>query len=65
MNSRILHPESDDPQAERELDALAVERALWLAQVTAERAGFGGIAAEIFDVLVKAVELRCEIRATS
>ena len=65
MNTRILHPTSADPQAERELDAMAVERALWLAQWTAERAGFSDIAVEILDLLIKAVELRCHIQATS
>ena len=44
---------------------MAVERALWLAQVTAERAGFSDIAVEILDLLIKAVELRCHIQATS
>ena len=65
MNTRILHPESDDPQAARELDAMAVERALWLAQVTAERAGFRDLASAILDVFIKAVELHGEIQATS
>ena len=65
MNTRILHPTSADPQAERALDAMAVERALWLAQWTAERAGFRDLASAILDVLIKAVELRCQIRGTS
>jgi hypothetical protein len=65
MSTRILHPQLDDPQGARELDALALERTLWLAQLTAERAGFRDIAAEILDVLVKAVKLRGEIQAAS
>ena len=65
MSSRTLHPELADPQAERELDAMVIERALWMAQLTAERAGFGDMAAAILDVLIKAVELRCHIQATS
>ena len=65
MNTGILHPELADPQAERELDAMVIERALWMAQLTAERAGFGDMAAAILDVLIKAVELRCQIQATS
>ena len=65
MNTRSLHPVSDDPQAERELDAMAVERALWLAQWTAERAGFRDLASAILDVLITAVELRSEIQVTS
>ena len=65
MTSRILHPVADDPQAERELDALSVERALWIAHWTAERAGFRDLASDILDVLIKAVEHRINVQAPS
>ena len=65
MSTRGLHPVADNPQAERELDALTVERVLWIAQLTAERAGFRDLASEILDVLIKAVEHRTNIQAPS
>ena len=65
MSTRVLHPVADNPQAERELDAMTVERALRIAQLTAERAGFRDLASEILDVLIKAVEHRTNIQAPS
>ena len=64
MNTRILHPVSDNPQAARERDAMTVEQALWMAQRTAERTGFLDLASEILDVLIMA-ERRGHIQATS
>lgn len=61
MNNLILPPQYEPAQIDRELDAMAVERALWIAQWSAERAGFGDLAAEIFGVLAKAAELRHQI----
>lgn len=65
MKTRLLHPQPEDPQVAREIDAIVVERSLWIAQLTAERAGFRDLASDILDVLIKAFELRVHIRVTS
>jgi hypothetical protein len=65
MNMPILHPPLENRQFARRLDAMAIERSLWIAQWTAERAGFLDLAADILDVLIKAVERRCEIEASA
>ena len=65
MKTRLLHPQPEDPQVAREIDAIVVERSLWIAQLTAERAGFRDLASEILDVLIKVVDLRSNVQAPS